>query len=61
MTFTLLPTAAPWIVAFFVIAAVGVALAVGAIADSLMRNRRIRTTRHLTLRAYYTPRLALHH
>lgn len=61
MTFTLLPTVTPWVVAFFAIAALGAVLALGVVAESVVRNRRIRTSRHQSVRTYYTGRLALSH
>lgn len=56
-----MPTVTPWIVGFFVIARLGVALGLGVIGESLVRNRRTRTSRHQSVRTYYAGRLALQH
>jgi hypothetical protein len=42
------------------VAAIGLTLVLGVLAESVVRNRRTRRTRHESLRAYYG-RLALHH
>jgi hypothetical protein len=42
------------------VAAIGLTLVFGVLADSVVRNRRTRHKRHESLRAYYG-RLALHH
>ncbi|MGD9960543.1 hypothetical protein [Nocardioides sp.] len=53
MTFELMPHLILWIVAFAVAAAAGLALLAGVTIDFLVRNRRIRTARHESIRSYY--------
>jgi hypothetical protein len=50
-----------YLIAVFWLAAVALAGALGVVATGIARNRRVRLTRHQSLRAYYGPRLALHH
>jgi hypothetical protein len=61
MTFELLPSVTPWVIAFVVVAALAATLTLGVLAESLVRNRRVRVARHESVRSYYTGRLALHH
>ena len=42
------------------VAAVGLSLVVGVLAEAVVRNRRIRHARHESMRTYYG-RLAFHH
>lgn len=49
----LLPNLMPWLIGFFVVAGIGVALAVGIVADFVVRNRRIRVQRHESVPTYY--------
>jgi hypothetical protein len=44
----------------FGLAAISVVATLGILAEAVVRNRRIRVSRHESLRAYYC-RLALHH
>lgn len=60
MTFELLPSLTPWIVALAAIVVAGIALAVVGVTDFVTSNRRVRVARHETVRTYYG-RLALHH
>ena len=60
MSFELLPTVTPWVVAILAVAVLGVALLVGGLATGLLRNRRVRVARHESIPAYYG-RLALGH
>ena len=53
MSFHLLSTVTPWLVAFAVIAVLGVSLAVGALTEGVLRNRRVRMARHQSVRTYY--------
>ena len=46
---------------FFLIAALGVVLALGVVVESVVRNRRTRLANHQSVRRYYGARLALHH
>ena len=50
-----------YLIAVFSLAALSLAGAVGVVVTGLARNRRVRLSRHESLRAYYGPRLALHH
>ncbi len=50
----------PWLVGFFVVAAVGVIAAVAAVTELVVSNRRLRVSRHEDLRTYYG-RLVLSH
>lgn len=43
----------PWIVAFAVVAAVGVLLLVGVLAEGILRNRPVRKARGETVTRYY--------
>lgn len=43
----------PWLVAFAVVAAVGVLLLVGVVAEGLLRNRPVRKERGETVTRYY--------
>jgi len=45
----------------FSVAALTLVLSLGVVTAGVVRNRRARLTRHESLRAYYGPRLALHH
>lgn len=49
----LLPNLLPWLIGFFVVAGLGVALAVGVVADFVVSNRRIRVQRHESVPTYY--------
>lgn len=49
----LLPNLMPWLIGFFVVAGLGVALAVGVVADFVVSNRRIRVQRHESVPTYY--------
>lgn len=60
MSFELLPTITPWLVGFAAVVLLGVALAIVAITDLVVSNRRVRVARHESVRAYYG-RLALGH
>jgi hypothetical protein len=42
------------------VAAVGIALTTGVLAEAIVRNRRVRVSRHESMRTYYG-RLVLHH
>jgi hypothetical protein len=42
-----------WIIGFFVVAALGAALAAGAVAELLWSNHRTRIARHQSVPAYY--------
>ena len=53
MSFHLLSTVTPWLVAFALVAFVGVVLAVGVVAEAVVRNRRTRLARHQSVRTYY--------
>ena len=53
MSFDLLPTIVPWLVAFAVVAVLGVSLAVGTLVEAVARNRRVRLARHQSVRRYY--------
>lgn len=61
MSFELLPHLTPWIVGYVVLVAITLALLLGVVVESVVRHRRDRVARHQTVRAYYGPRLALHH
>ncbi|MFC4786917.1 hypothetical protein ACT8ZV_20755 [Nocardioides sp. MAHUQ-72] len=50
----------PWLVGFFVLAAVAGLLAVAAVADFVVSNRRVRLAQRQTVKAYYRG-LALTH
>ena len=50
-----------YLIAVFSFAALSLAGALGVVATGVARHRRVRLTRHESLRAYYGPRLALHH
>ena len=60
MTFELLPTVTPFVVAFLSVAALAVALSVAVVATFVLGNRRTRVARHESIRTYYG-RLALSH
>lgn len=49
----LLPNLMPWLLGFFVVAGLGLALAVGVVADFVVSNRRIRVQRHESVPTYY--------
>jgi hypothetical protein len=42
------------------VATVGIALIAGVLAEAIVRNRRVRVSRHESMRTYYG-RLVLHH
>jgi hypothetical protein len=42
------------------VAAVGITLTAGMLAEAVVRNRRVRVTRHESMRTYYG-RVVLHH
>lgn len=50
----------PWLIGFLVVAASSGLLAVAAVTDFVVRNRRTRVTRHQSVRSYYRG-LALTH
>ena len=50
-----------YLIVVFSLAALALAGALAVVATGVARNRRVRLTRHQSLRAYYGPRLALHH
>ncbi len=50
-----------YLIAVFSVAALTLVLSLGVVTAGVVRNRRARLTRHESLRAYYGPRLALHH
>ncbi len=60
MTFDLLTGVTPFVIAFAVLAVAGVALALGLVTTSLVRNHAVRVRRHETIRHYYG-HLALGH
>ncbi len=43
----------PWLVGFFVLAAVAGLLSVGALGSFVLTNRRVRVARHESIPAYY--------
>jgi CHASE1-domain containing sensor protein len=45
---------------FLTVATVGIALIAGVLAEAIVRNRRVRVSRHESMRTYYG-RLVLHH
>ena len=49
-----------YLIAVFTIAAIALVLSVGVVSSEVGRNRRIRLTRHQSVRTYYG-HLALHH
>ena len=49
-----------YLVAVFSLAAVALVLSLGVVATAVVRNRRVRLSRHQSMRTYYG-RLALHH
>jgi hypothetical protein len=49
-----------YLIVVFTIAAIALVLSLGVVAAEVVRNRRVRLTRHQSLRTYYG-RLALHH
>lgn len=60
MSFELLPTVTPWLVAFAALAVVGLVVAVAAVTEFVVSNRKVRVSRHESMRSYYG-RLALSH
>ena len=50
-----------YLIAVFSLAALALVLSLGVVTAAVARNRRVRLSRHESLRAYYGPRLALHH
>lgn len=60
MSFELLPTVTPWLVAFVALAVVTLVVAVAAITEFVVSNRKVRVSRHESMRSYYG-RLALSH
>jgi hypothetical protein len=50
-----------YLIAVLSLAALALVGALGVVATGIARNRRVRLTRHQSLRAYYGPRFALHH
>jgi hypothetical protein len=50
-----------YLIAVFSVAALTLVLSLGVVTAGVVRNRRARLARHESLRAYYGPRLALHH
>jgi hypothetical protein len=50
-----------YLLAVFSLAALALVLSLGVVATGVVHSRRDRLTRHQSLRAYYGPRLALHH
>lgn len=60
MSFELLPTLTPWLIGFVVVAALGLALAVGAVTAAVLENRPIRLARRQSIPTYYG-RLVLGH
>jgi hypothetical protein len=49
-----------YLIGVFTLAAVALGLSLGVVATAVVRNRRVRLTRHESVRTYYG-RLALHH
>ena len=49
-----------WILGFFVVAALGVALATGAVVELLWSSRRTRIARHESVPTYYRGLVASH-
>lgn len=49
-----------YLVSVFTIAALALVLALGVVTTAVARNRKVRLSRHQSLRSYYGP-LALHH
>ena len=49
-----------YLIGVFTLAAIALVLSLGVVATTVVRNRRIRLTRHQSLRSYYGG-LALHH
>jgi hypothetical protein len=60
MTFELLTTLIPWVVAIAVVALAGIALAVVGVTAFVRANRPVRVARHESFRSYYG-RLVLPH
>ena len=60
MSFELLPTVTPWLVAFAVIALVGTVLAVGTVGEAVVRHRQNRLAGRQSFGTYYR-HLALGH
>ncbi len=50
-----------YLIAVFSFAALALVLSLGVVTSGVVRNRRVRLASHQSLRAYYGPRLALHH
>ena len=46
-------TLAAWIIGFSVVAVLGAALAIGAVAEFVLSNRSVRVARHQSVRSYY--------
>ena len=53
MSFELLPTVTPWLVAFVALAVVTLVVAVAAITEFVVSNRKVRVSHHESLRSYY--------
>ena len=53
MTFQLLPGIAPFVTAFFAVAAVALVAAVAVATDFLVVNHRVRLARHESIPTYY--------
>ena len=51
---------AVYLTVFLAVALVASVAALGTAAEGVVRSRRVRLTRHESLRAFYAPRLALH-
>jgi len=60
MSFELLPSVTPWLVAFALVALVGTVLAVGIVGEAVVRHRRVRLAGHQSFGSYYR-HLALGH
>ncbi|CAM3262114.1 hypothetical protein NODU109028_07775 [Nocardioides dubius] len=59
MTFEMLPTVTPFLIGFFVIAALAVIAAVVGLTDALSATRRERIVRKQSIPAFYGSRLRL--
>ena len=51
---------AVYLTVFLAVAVVATVAALGAAAEAVIRSRRVRLTRHESLRTFYAPLLALH-
>lgn len=60
MSFELIPTLTPWLYAYVALAVLTLVVAVAAISDVVVSNRRTRVARHESMRTYYR-RLAFSH